>query len=87
MYPLDILSYNAYDIVNLLYIMTIWDKKIGGFGMIQYEKAAYDAMLGNITEEAIEMSVACMSQCTGCMCNCRCSCSGGVIADVEWEEM
>lgn len=55
--------------------------------MIQYEKAAYDTMLGNITEEAIETSVACMSQCTGCMCNCRCSCSGGVIADVEWEEM
>lgn len=26
-YPLDILSYNAYDIFNLLYIMTIWDKK------------------------------------------------------------
>lgn len=55
--------------------------------MIQYEKTAYDAMLGNITEDAIEMSVACISQCTGCMCNCRCSCSGGVIADVEWEEM
>ncbi len=55
--------------------------------MIQYEKNAYDAMLGNITESTIEMAVACMSQCTGCMCNCRCSCSGGIIADVEWEVM
>lgn len=53
--------------------------------MIQYEKTAYDAMLGNITENTIEMAVKCVSQCTGCMCNCRCSCSGGVIADVDWE--
>lgn len=55
--------------------------------MIQYEKNAYDAMFGNITEKTIEMAATCISQCTGCMCNCRCSCSGGVIADVDWEVM
>lgn len=55
--------------------------------MIQYEKNAYEAMLGNITESIMVAAARCVSQCTGCMCNCRCSCSGGVIADVEWEEM
>lgn len=60
---------------------------LGGDFVIRYGKNAYDAMLGNITESTIEMAVACMSQCTGCMCNCRCSCSGGIIADVEWEVM
>jgi len=55
--------------------------------MIQYEKTAYVGMLGSITENIMITSTNCVSQCTGCMCNCRCSCSGGVIADVEWEEM
>lgn len=53
--------------------------------MIQYEKADFEKMYGNITEEAIATAANCVSQCTGCMCNCRCSCSGGVIADVDWE--
>ena len=55
--------------------------------MIQYEAKAYGEMLGNITESIIQMAGKCMAQCTGCMCNCRCSCSGGIIADVEWEDM
>lgn len=55
--------------------------------MIQYNKNSYEAMLGKITEVTINAAARCMSQCTGCMCNCRCSCSGGIIAEVEWEEM
>ena len=53
--------------------------------MIQYEKADFEKMYGNITAETIVSAANCVSQCTGCMCNCRCSCSGGVIADVDWE--
>lgn len=55
--------------------------------MINVCQEAYEKMLGTITEETIEMAVKCISQCTGCMCNCRCSCSGGIIADVEWEDI
>lgn len=55
--------------------------------MINYNVDSYGKMLGNITEKTIQSSASCMSQCTGCMCNCRCSCSGGIIADVDWEEM
>ena len=55
--------------------------------MIQYEEKDYEEMLGNITESVITVAAKCMGQCTGCMCNCRCSCSGGIIADVEWEEL
>lgn len=55
--------------------------------MINYNADSYEKMLGNIDENIISNSVKCVSQCTGCMCNCRCSCSGGIIADVEWEEM
>lgn len=55
--------------------------------MIQYEKAAYTVMLGNIAEGSMVTSTRCVSQCTGCTCSCRCSCSGGVISDVEWEDM
>ncbi|SCW50503.1 Cys-rich radical SAM target, FibroRumin family [Lachnospiraceae bacterium C10] len=55
--------------------------------MIQYDSKAYDTMLGNISQATVECTATCMSQCTGCMCNCKCSCSGGVIADVEWEDM
>jgi Cys-rich radical ribosomally synthesized peptide len=53
--------------------------------VIQYEKTAYDAMFGVITESVMEMVATCMSQCTGCMCSCRCSCSGRFISDVDWE--
>ena len=60
---------------------------MGGSSMIQYNKSAYEAMLGNISENIMEASASCMAQCTGCMCNCRCSCSGGVISDFEWEVM
>lgn len=57
--------------------------------MINYNVDSYGKMLGNITEKTIASppSCSCISQCTGCMCNCRCSCSGGIIADVDWEEM
>jgi len=55
--------------------------------MIKYSRSEYEAMLGNITKQTVEMAAACISQCTGCTCNCRCSCSGGIIADVEWEVM
>jgi len=55
--------------------------------MIQYNKSAYNAMLGNITEKTIETATSCIAQCTGCMCNCRCSCSGGILAEFEWEVM
>lgn len=55
--------------------------------MINYNVDSYGKMLGNITEKTIQSAASCMSQCTGCMCNCRCSCSGGIIADVDWEEM
>jgi Cys-rich radical ribosomally synthesized peptide len=55
--------------------------------MIQYNKNAYEAMLGNITEKTIKASASCIGQCTGCMCNCQCTCSGGKISDYEWEGM
>lgn len=55
--------------------------------MLNYNVNSYSMMLENISEKAIESVGSCISQCTGCMCNCRCSCSGGIIADVEWEEM
>lgn len=55
--------------------------------MIQYNQNAYEAMLGNITEETVKSVASCVSQCTGCMCSCRCSCSGGVRSDLEWEVM
>lgn len=55
--------------------------------MINYNSSSYSMMLGNISEKTIENAASCISQCTGCMCNCRCSCSGGIIAEVEWEEM
>lgn len=55
--------------------------------MIDYNVNSYGKMFGNITEKTIVNSASCISQCTGCMCNCRCSCSGGIIADVDWEEM
>lgn len=55
--------------------------------MLVYSVDSYEKMLGNISEKAIVGSVSCMSQCTGCKCSCKCSCSGGVIADVDWEEM
>ncbi len=32
-------------------------------------------VFGAMNESTI-YSVACMSQCTGCMCNCKCSCRG-----------
>ncbi len=53
--------------------------------MIEYSSVDYESMLGNIDEQAMESSVSCVSQCTGCMCNCRCSCSGGKIESFEWE--
>lgn len=55
--------------------------------MIEYGFSVYNAMFGNISKEMINSSVACMAQCTGCMCNCRCSCSGGIICDFEWEDI
>ena len=55
--------------------------------MIEYSLNAYNEMLGNISEATINRAAACMSQCTGCMCNCRCSCSGGIISEFEWEVM
>lgn len=55
--------------------------------MINYNVKSYDAMRGNISEQAIQSAANCVSQCTGCMCNCRCSCSGGIIAEFEWEEI
>lgn len=55
--------------------------------MINYNVDSYEKMLGNINEKTIANAASCISQCTGCMCNCRCSCSGGIIADVDWEEM
>lgn len=55
--------------------------------MISYNVDSYGKMLGNITEKTMRSAASCISQCTGCMCNCRCSCSGGIIADVDWEEM
>lgn len=54
--------------------------------MLTYGKSAYEALLDKISEEEF-VAAKCVSQCTGCMCNCRCSCSGGVIAEVEWEEL
>ena len=48
---------------------------------------SYAEMLGAIDIEALITSVNCVSQCTGCMCSCRCTCSGGIISDVEWEEL
>lgn len=55
--------------------------------MINYNGEDYNKMLGNISEKIIDCAVSCISQCTGCVCSCRCSCSGGIIADVEWEEV
>ena len=55
--------------------------------MIQYSKNAYEAMLGNITENTMKAADSCMSQCTGCMCSCQCSCSGRISSDYEWEVM
>lgn len=55
--------------------------------MLIYNVDSYEKMLGNINEKVIASAVSCMSQCTGCKCSCKCSCSGGVIADVDWEEM
>ena len=54
--------------------------------VVNYNVTAYDAMLGNISQE-FAVSTKCVSQCTGCKCSCKCSCSGGVISDFEWEEM
>lgn len=59
----------------------------GGNSVISYNVDSYGKMLGNITEKTAASAPSCISQCTGCMCNCRCSCSGGIIADVDWEEM
>lgn len=53
--------------------------------MIQIYSGAYEALLGNISEETLSYAASCIGQCTGCMCNCRCSCSGGVVSDFEWE--
>jgi len=64
---------------NLLYMEV--------YGMISYKNDSYEQMLGNITVETMVNAAKCVSQCTGCMCNCKCACSGGIIADVEWEEM
>lgn len=55
--------------------------------MINYNCESYEKLLGKITEMTIASVASCISQCTGCMCNCRCSCSGGIISDVDWEEM
>lgn len=55
--------------------------------MIQVSADAYAEMLGNIDAMSLVVSVRCVSQCTGCMCNCRCSCKGGVVSDFEWEEL
>lgn len=55
--------------------------------MFIYNVDSYEKMLGNINEKAIISAASCISQCTGCKCTCKCSCSGGVIADVDWEEM
>jgi len=66
-------------------IVFIYQMTNGGVFMIQYEKADFEKMYGNITAETIVSAANCVSQCTGCMCNCRCSCSGGVIVDVDWE--
>lgn len=55
--------------------------------MINYNVDSYVVMLGNISENALQNAISCMSQCTGCMCSCRCSCSGGIISDFEWEEI
>ena len=55
--------------------------------MLNYNVDSYEKMLGNINEKVIASAASCMSQCTGCKCSCKCSCSGGIIADVDWEEM
>lgn len=55
--------------------------------MLIYNVTSYEKMLGNINDKAMDSAVSCMSQCTGCKCSCKCSCSGGVIVDVDWEEM
>lgn len=55
--------------------------------MIDYSLISYEKMLGKITEKTMLSADICISQCTGCMCSCRCSCSGGIIADVDWEEI
>lgn len=54
--------------------------------MVNYNVTAYDAMLGNISQD-YAVSAKCVSQCTGCKCSCKCSCSGGIISDFEWEDM
>lgn len=59
----------------------------GGICVFIYNVDSYEKMLGNINEKAIISAASCISQCTGCKCTCKCSCSGGVIADVDWEEM
>ncbi len=63
--------------------------ELGGevISMTNYNVDYYGKMFGNITENTIVNAASCISQCTGCTCNCRCSCSGGIIADVDWEEM
>ena len=55
--------------------------------MLIYNVDSYEKMLENIDEKAFVSVASCMSQCTGCKCNCKCSCSGGIIADVDWEEI
>lgn len=55
--------------------------------MINYSVESYGKMFGLITEKTIADAASCISQCTGCMCSCRCSCSGGIISDVEWEDI
>ena len=54
--------------------------------MLVYDADAYTVMMGNISEDMVNASAKCVSQCTGCTCSCRCSCSGGIISDLEWEE-
>lgn len=66
-------------------ILYIGNLEIGGIVMIQIYSGAYEALLGNISEDTFAHAASCIGQCTGCMCNCRCSCSGGIISDFEWE--
>ena len=54
--------------------------------MVNVYVEAYEAMFGNINEDTISYSPACMSQCTGCTCSCRCSCRASGASGFEWED-
>lgn len=55
--------------------------------MLEFDPVAYSLLFGKIEENNHTLSPKCIGQCTGCMCACRCSCSGGIISDIEWEEI